>query len=35
MTEARLSIVLPAYEGEAIAPLLDRIFESVYMAGTI
>lgn len=30
MTEARVSVVVPAYnEGEAIAPVLDRIFESV------
>jgi len=30
MTEARVSIVIPAYnEGEAIGPVLDRIFEAV------
>jgi len=30
MTETRVSVIIPAYnEGEAIAPVLDRIFESV------
>jgi dolichol-phosphate mannosyltransferase len=30
MTEARVSVIIPAYnEGDAITPVLDRIFESV------
>jgi dolichol-phosphate mannosyltransferase len=33
MTEARVSVIIPAYnEGDAITPVLDRIFESVRLS---